>query len=141
MSVACLARRATAAAAAPWVAAACRGGSRRQLEAVGPYIIVPGPDGPHHWICDEKNTILLDGYYLGNIYQSVFTVQGSYLVSTLEHRGDHLVYAIQSGKAEAIRTSGNTTHNEAEIPEVASFKVTGYQRALLTRPEAGVKQH
>ena len=26
------------------------------------YLISRGPDGPHHWVCDEQNTILLDGY-------------------------------------------------------------------------------
>lgn len=98
-----------------------------------PYIIVPGPDGPHHWVCDEKNTILLDGYYLGNIYQSVFTVQGTYLVSALEHRGDHLIYAIHSGKSEAIRVSGDAKHEGEDIPAVESFKVSGFQRAILTR--------
>ena len=61
------------------------------------YLITRGPDGPHHWVCDEQNTILLDGYYLGNVYQSVFTVMGTYLISNIEHRGDHLLYSIQSG--------------------------------------------
>ena len=104
-----------------------------EVAGARPYVIVPGPDGPHHWICDEKNTILLDGYYLGNIYQSVFTVQGTYLVSALEHRGDHLVYAIHSGKSEAIRVSGNEKHDGEDIPAVESFKVSGFQRAILTR--------
>jgi len=95
------------------------------------YLIVRGPDGPHHWVCDEQNTILLDGYYLGNVYQSVFTVMGNYLISNLEHRGDHLLYAIQSGKETAIRTTGDQTHEGEKIPEVKSYKATGYQRANL----------
>jgi len=97
------------------------------------YLIVRGPDGPHHWICDEQNTILLDGYYLGNVYQSVFTVMGSYLVSNLEHRGDHLLYTIQAGSDKAIRSTGNQTHEGEEIPEVKSYKTSGYQRSRLTR--------
>ncbi len=104
-------------------------------EATGarPYIIVPGADGPHHWVCDEKNSILLDGYYLGNIYQSVFTVQGTYLISALEHRGDHLVYAIHSGKSSAVRTTGGTAQEGEEIPTVESFMVSGFQRAILRK--------
>ncbi len=97
------------------------------------YLIKRGPDGPHHWICDEQNTILLDGYYLGNVYQSVFTVMGSYLVSNLEHRGDHLLYSIQVGSETAIRSTGNQTHEGEEIPEVKSFKSSGYQRARLKK--------
>ena len=97
------------------------------------YIIVPGPDGPHHWVCDERNTILLDGYYLGGTYQSVFTVLGSYIVSTVRHGGDHLTYAIHAGRTEAVRTTGGTTHEGEEIPAVESFLVTGFQRAILRR--------
>lgn len=95
------------------------------------YLIVRGPDGPHHWICDEQNTILLDGYYLGSTYQSVFTVAGNYLISNVEHRGDHLVYSIQIGKEMPVRTTGAQVHNGEEIPVVNSFKVAGYQKAGL----------
>ena len=99
------------------------------------YIIVRGADGPHHWVCDEQNTILLDGYYLGNVYQSVFTVGGSYLTADLEHRGDHLYYSIRSGSEEAVRTTGDATHEEEEIPEVKSFIVTAHQRAVLRKKQ------
>lgn len=95
------------------------------------YLIVLGPDGPHHWICDEQNSILLDGYYLGNVYQSVFTVMGSYLISNLEHRGDHLIYAIHSGRENPVRTTGGAQHEGEDIPAVNSFKVTGFQRSIL----------
>lgn len=95
------------------------------------YLIVRGPDGPHHWICDEQNTILLDGYHLGNTYQSVFTVAGNYLIANVEYRDDHLVYTIQSGKEAPVRTSGAQAHEGEEIPEVKSFKVSGYQRSIL----------
>ncbi len=95
------------------------------------YYIVQGPDGPHHWICDEKNTILLDGYYLGSTYQSVFTIGGTYLMSSVEHRGDHLVYAIFSGKEAPVRTTGETKHDGEDIPAVNSYKVSGYQRSIL----------
>jgi hypothetical protein len=99
------------------------------------YYIIQGPDGPHHWVCDEKNTILLDGYYLGNVYQSIFSVMGSLLTSSVEHRGDHLIYAIHSGKEAPIRESGGKEHEGEEIPPVKSFFVGGYQRARLERME------
>ena len=97
------------------------------------YLIRRGPSGPHHWICDEQNTILLDGYYVGGVYQSVFTVAGNYLISNLEHHGDHLLYSIQVGKESAVRTTGNAEHGGEDIPEVKSFGVSGYQRARLRR--------
>ena len=97
------------------------------------YIIVPGEAGPHHWICDERNTILLDGYYLGGVYQSVFAVQGNYIVSTVERRGDELLYVILAGKTEPARTTGGAMEKGEEIPEVASFPGTALQRAVLRR--------
>lgn len=99
------------------------------------YIIVRGADGPHHWVCDEQNSILLDGYYLANVYQSVFTVGGTYLTSDVEHRGDHLLYSIRSGKEVPVRTTGDTMHEGEEVPAVNSFKVSGYQRAVLREKE------
>lgn len=95
------------------------------------YFIKRGPDGPHHWICDEENSILLDGYYLGDTYQSVFTVMGSYLVNTVRHAGDHLIYAFNSGSDAPVRISGNEVISGDTIPTVNSYKVAGYQRALL----------
>lgn len=97
------------------------------------YYLMPGPDGPHHWICDENNTILLDGYYLGNVYQCVFTVAGNYLMSSVEHRGDHLLYTILSGKEVPVRTTGDAQHQGEDIPAVNSYKVAGYQRSVLHR--------
>jgi len=99
------------------------------------YYLIPGSDGPHHWVCDEKNTILLDGYYLGGIYQSVFKLNDIWLTSALEHRGDHLIYAIFSGKTTAIRTTGGQQHEGEDIPSVESFLVSAHQRAKLYRQE------
>lgn len=97
------------------------------------YIIVRGADGPHHWVCDEQNTILLDGYYLGGVYQSVFTVAGNYLTSDLEFRGDQLLYSIRSGEEAPVRTTGDSGRSEEKIPAVNSFSVKGFQRALLSK--------
>ena len=97
------------------------------------YFIYRGPDGPHHWVCDEQNQILLDGYYLGGSYQSAFTVMGNYLTSSLEHRGDHLLYTIQMWPERAVRTSGGDSTAAEPVPAVNSFNIRVFQRARLTR--------
>ncbi|MBC6994302.1 hypothetical protein QWY85_09745 [Neolewinella lacunae] len=97
------------------------------------YYLVRGADGPHHWICDEKNSLLLDGYYLGGSYRSVFTVQGSYLLANLEHRGDALEYSIQSGSTTPVRSTGGAPVDGEDIPVVEAFRVGGYQAATLRR--------
>ncbi len=54
-------------------------------------------------------------------------------MSSVEHRGDHLIYAILSGKEVPIRTTGDAKHDGEDIPAVNSFKVAGYQRSVLRR--------
>ena len=95
------------------------------------YVIKRGPDGPHHWVCDERNSILLDGYYIGGIYQSVFTVMGSTLVTNLEHRGDHLWMTFQSVATEPTRSTGDTIVEGEEIPVVESYRVKAINTVRL----------
>ena len=97
------------------------------------YYIHPGPEGPHHWVCDERNGILLDGYYLGGVYASTFTVMGNYLISTIELREEELIYTIVSGREAPVRTSGGKVVEGEEIPPVNAYSVRGFQRSVLRR--------
>lgn len=95
------------------------------------YEIYRGPDGGHHWVCDEKNSLLLDGYYIGGIYQSIFTVMGSTIVTNLEHRGDHLWMTFQSYPEAAVRTTGGKEYEGEDIPPVQAYKVRSTNTARL----------
>ena len=99
------------------------------------YIIKRGAEGPHHWVCDERNGIFLDGYHVGGLYQSVFTVMGSTLVGSLAHRGDFLEYTFQTFAAEPVRASGGANDADQEVPEVKSYGVKAVNRAELHRLE------
>ena len=104
-------------------------------EEAGPraYLLRRGSGKAGHWVIDEQNEILLDGYVVGNTFYSVFTVMGNYLVSRLEHRGAALEYVICSGREAPVRRSGDAVVGGEEIPEVVSFGVRGEQRARLVR--------
>lgn len=83
-----------------------------------------------HYLIDEKNSILLDAYYLGDTFYSRFSV-GKFLLSTRTSLlGDQLVYEIISGNKEPINSTGGVSD---EIPEVESFAIAVQQKALLSR--------
>ena len=99
------------------------------------YEIHRGPDGDHHWICDERNSLLLDGYYIGGIYQSIFTVMGSTIVTNLEHRGDYLWMTFQTYREEPVRTTGGAEFEGEDIPPVQAYQVRATNTARLYRQE------
>lgn len=82
-----------------------------------------------HYLIDEKNSIILDDYLLGNTLYSRFDVMGSLLTAVYRKEGDKIIFDIIAGSAEPISTTGG----EDDIPEVNSFKITNAQRAVLTR--------
>ncbi len=99
------------------------------------YLLRQGHEGPHHWIVDEQDGILLDNFYLGGVLQGPFSVAGTLLFSTLSLVGEQLAYTISSGPEKSYRNSSSsvTEEDETTVYEVASFAVRNYQRALLSR--------
>jgi hypothetical protein len=87
-----------------------------------------------HFIVDEKNGILIDGFVFGNKYISHFEVMGNQLTSIYERSGNHLIFEIIVNKTIPSSTTGNIkTDGNETIPEVKSFPVTGYQKAILNK--------
>lgn len=99
------------------------------------YLLRAGAEGPHHWIIDEQDGILLDNFYVGGILHGPFTVMGSRLYNTLERTDTHLVYTIMSGSETPFRSSGTTISSETEEEQidVSSFDVKNVQRAFLQK--------
>lgn len=99
------------------------------------YLLRQGSEGPHHWIVDEQDGILLDNFYLGGVLQGPFSVAGTLLFSTLSRVGEQLTYTISSGPEKPYRNSSSsvTEEDETTVYEVASFQVRNYQTALLSR--------
>jgi hypothetical protein len=84
-----------------------------------------------HYLIDEKNTILIDGYYHLNRFTSMFEVMGSYIVTTYTMENEALVFEIIAGSMKAPRVTGNQEHEGNDIPEVKTYSVNGRQKAVL----------
>ena len=88
-----------------------------------------------HYVVDEQNSIFLDAWLAADKLICWFEVSGSVLQSVYERRGEHMVFEISVTDTIPIRLSGNSTFDNEEIPEVKSFKLKNYQRAILSRQQ------
>ncbi len=94
-----------------------------------------------HWIIDEHNGILLDGYVHGNVFFNRFEVMDNLLFTRDELKGDTLYHEIITGPLSGATTTGDTVisvetvdgiRNDS-IPLVNSFVLPTRQWAKLTR--------
>ena len=83
------------------------------------------------YVIDEKNSILIDAYYKNNTLSSMFTVEHFNLLSSITKHNEDLIFEIISVNTTLSNTSGNTVHNEQQIPKVTSYKISGRQKAIL----------
>lgn len=83
------------------------------------------------FIVDEKNTIMIESYFMGGKWFQRFEVAGSMLICTIEQQGKNLVWEITSGKSEKISTSGDKSIEG--IYEVDTYPFGVYQRAVLSK--------
>ena len=89
-----------------------------------------------HYQVDEKNTIYLDSYMIGNKMISTFDVKGSLITSiyTLMKDGK-MRFEIIYANTKKPNESGNKMYEGENIPLVYSYKTGAYQKALLDRIE------
>lgn len=95
---------------------------------VRPYVLIAQDSTHSHFIVDERNSILLDQYLIGNHFVSRFSVNSSLLIMDIRNEGDHLVSHITHGSTKDLRISGEELE---EIDEVAAYPIRGMQRAIL----------
>lgn len=95
-----------------------------------PYTLLPVDSSKGHWLIDEKNGIALDQYWVGNRLSGAFTVGSSTLLNSYSVTGDSLLVEFYTTSTDLIRESGNGTD---ESPRVKSYRISGYQRAILRR--------
>lgn len=101
-----------------------------------PYELVPVDTGKGVWKIDEKNTILMESYLIGPKFLCWFVVEGSRILCTYEKTGpDELIFEVLAGKEIAVSSTGKNTFNGEEIPEVITFPLSGFQRAVLKRKQ------
>jgi hypothetical protein len=95
-----------------------------------PYILQAADTAKGHWVVDEKNSIVLDSYWIGNRFTGAFAVQNSTIVDQywLEADGLHVEFLTYATKP--IATTGGTS---ADIPPVDSYEIRSVQRGVLKR--------
>ncbi len=102
-------------------------GERRQVRA---YEIAPVDAAAGHFRIDEKNSILIDAYYLEGAVHSRFEVQNSSIdVRYVMRDGGIDVSLTTYAKTPAVTTSGG----KGRIPPVRSYGLKAVQTARLVK--------
>lgn len=95
-----------------------------------PYRLIMKDSAGIHWVIDELNGIVLDQYWVGNKFSGAFTVMNSTIINTYWMEGDELFIEFFSLGAKPLTTTGYGTEDS---PSVDSYRVAGYQKAILKR--------
>lgn len=97
------------------------------------YELVPIDTAKGIYSIDEKNSIAMEGYFLGGKYFQRFEVMGNLLLTTTEKVSKtELIWEIVSGKLEPVSSTGKQEVEGEEIPEVKTYPIGVLQRARLT---------
>lgn len=86
-----------------------------------------------HYLIDEKNSIEMEGYFLGGKFFQWFEVSGSLLLTTTYLDEEKLHWEIAFGKSEPVSVTGDQTIDGEEVPAVKSYPVNGVQMAVLKK--------
>ncbi len=99
-----------------------------------PYFLKVIDENKGHYQIDEKNSILINEYMIGNKMISNFEVMGTLIstVYTLQENGD-IIFEIIFSMTDQPTITGDQIFNEEEIPKVNSYLVGGYQKAILKK--------
>lgn len=102
-------------------------------EDVRDYLLIEKDVEKGHFIIDERNSILIDGYYKSGIFTSFFKVSNAFIITTYTKINDNILFEIISGSDKDARKSGGQKNENQQIPEVLSYLVNGRQKALLIK--------
>lgn len=94
-------------------------------------IVVDASKG--HYRIDEKNSILIDAYLIGDRLVEWFEVEKTQIMAQTMIKGDELIWELFAASAEPVSKTGGQKINEEEIPSVSSYGVSSIQRAILKR--------
>jgi hypothetical protein len=97
-----------------------------------PYKLIRKDSAGIHWVIDELNGIVLDQYWVGNRFSGAFTVMGNTIINSYWIEEGKLMIEFFSMAAKPIATTGNGTE---QSPNVDSYRLGSYQKAVLKRME------
>lgn len=95
-----------------------------------PYLLKPVDTAKGHWVIDERNGIIIDQYWVGDRFTSLFTVQTSTILDSYWLQNDKLVAEFYGMSAKPVTTSGAGT---GDVPTVNSYAIGSYQKAILKK--------
>ena len=98
-----------------------------------PYVLKRIDSAKMHWVIDERNGILLDHYWIGDCFVGSFTVQNSTITNNFRREGDHMIIEFYGIGINPVSISGGKSE---DVPEVRSYAVRTYQRAVLKKKKA-----
>lgn len=85
------------------------------------------------YLMDEKNSILIDAYYVGGKLFQTFEVVGNLIACTLSKKGSNLYWEISSTKLDNQKVTGGQEHEGEDIAEVKSYRTKVFQEGILSR--------
>jgi hypothetical protein len=95
-----------------------------------PYILKPVDSLKGHWVIDERNGIVLDGYWTGQRFSGIFTVGGNTILDSYWMENEELHIEFFSYKQQPSSTTGYGTEDS---PKVENYRLGSYQKAVLKR--------
>lgn len=95
-----------------------------------PYLLKPFDKSKGHWLIDERNSIVMDQFLVGDRFTGVFTVQGNTIINNCWLSGDSLTVEFYNYQERPIALTGG---GDSTIPKVKTYGVRSYQRAILRR--------
>lgn len=95
-----------------------------------PYLLKPFDASRGHWLIDERNSIVLDQFLLGDRFSGSFTVEGNTILNNYWLSGDSLVVEFFNSQENPIAITGG---GDSTIPKIKSYGMRSYQRAVLKR--------
>ena len=85
------------------------------------------------YLIDEKNSIKMEAYLLGNKLYQWFEVEKNMLFNTTELVGEELHWEIISGSSEPASITGGQKAGDEMVAQVKTFPVKTLQRARLKK--------
>jgi len=85
-----------------------------------------------HFVIDEKNSIFLDAFYLGNTLISRFSVNQALLMINYTFEPDKIIFDVFSGNKDTSLVTGEEV---PDVEEIRSYQMGNRQRAILYKRE------
>lgn len=85
------------------------------------------------YVLDEKNTIRIEAFFIGEKLYQWYEVAGSMITVTIWLEGEEMNWELVSGSAEPVSHTGGTEVDGERVPPVKTFPVRVVQRARLKK--------